>query len=139
MLGRSLAGFLCYLLLLPGQARLTLSVDTIMRGPGLYGYTPLSVRWSGDSQRVYFRWKRHDEPVLQEYSTYVVNRDGSGLRKLSDEEAKEAPPLLSDDTLDWKLSVYAADGDLYLYDQMAGRRHRLTHTNDVESNPRFTQ
>ncbi|MFN7936229.1 MAG: prolyl oligopeptidase family serine peptidase [Bryobacteraceae bacterium] len=139
MLIRCLAGSLCYLLLLPGQARLTLSVDTIMRGPGLYGYAPQAVRWSGDSQRVYFRWKRHDEPVLAEYSTYVVNRDGSGLRKLTDEDAKEAPPVASDDTLDWKLSVYASDGDIFLYDQMAGRRHRLTHTTDTESSPRFTQ
>ncbi|MBL8219678.1 MAG: DPP IV N-terminal domain-containing protein, partial [Bryobacterales bacterium] len=110
-----------------------------MRGPGLYGYAPQSVRWSGDSQRVYFRWKRHDEPAMGEYATYVVNRDGKGLRKLSDEEAKEAPPIADEDTRNWKLSVYAADGDLFLYDQMAGRRHRLTHTSDVESNPRFTQ
>ena len=131
MLTRSLVAFLCYLLLLPGQARLTLTIDTIMRGPGLYGYAPQSVRWSGDSQRVYFQWKKHDEPTIQEYSTYVVNRDGSGLRKLSEEEAKDAPPLLSQDTLDWKLSVYASEGDLFLYDQMAGRNHRLTRTSDI--------
>ncbi|HUQ94883.1 MAG TPA: alpha/beta fold hydrolase [Bryobacteraceae bacterium] len=144
---RSLACFLCSMLLSPAQAprqqkpstkRFDLSIDDIMRGPGLYGYPPLSVRWSADSQRVYFRWKRHDEPVIKVYSTYVVNRDGSNLRKLSEEEEKEAPPLNSDDTRDWRLSVYASEGDLFLYDQMTGKRHHLTKTLDAESSPRFT-
>ncbi len=135
---RCLAAFLCTLFLLPGQGRLSLTVDTIMRGPGLYGYTPQAVRWSGDSRRVYFRWKQHNQSVNEEYDTYVVNRDGKGLRKLSDEEAKEAPPQSGNDTLDWKLSVYSDAGDLFLYDQMAGRRNRLTHTSDIESDPSFT-
>lgn len=138
MLTRCLAGFLCYLLVAPGQARLALTVDTIMRGPGLYGYPPQAVRWSGDSQRVFFRWKKHDEPVNADYSTYVVNRDGSGLRKLSEVEERDAPPETSNVTRDWKLAVYAKDGDLFLYDQMAARAHRLTRTSDVESQPRFT-
>ncbi|MBL8179598.1 MAG: DPP IV N-terminal domain-containing protein, partial [Bryobacterales bacterium] len=135
---RCFAALLCCLLFLTAQPRLTLSVDTVMRGPGLYGYSPQSVRWSGDSSRIYFRWKRHDEPATAEYSTYVVHRDGSGLKKLSEEEARQAPPTASDDTLDWKLSVYAEDGDIFLYDQISGRRRRLTHTADIESSPRFT-
>ena len=69
-----------------------LTVDSIMRGPRLVGYPPSGVYWSQDSQRVYFRWKQADEPRLKEMSLYVVNRDGSGLRRLTDEEAKQAPP-----------------------------------------------
>ena len=66
-----------------------------MRGPRLVGYPPERVYWSQDSQRVYFRWKGPDEPRLKELSLYVVNRDGTGLRRLSDDEARQAPPAAS--------------------------------------------
>jgi len=69
-----------------------LTVDSIMRGPDLVGYPPSGVYWSQDSRRVFFRWKRAGEPRLKEMSLYVVNRDGTGLRKLTEEEAKQAPP-----------------------------------------------
>src|SRR5215467_2359600 len=76
----------------PPQKPFELTVDSIMRGPGLVGYPPTGVYWSQDSQKVYFRWKQADEPRLKETSLYVVNRDGSGLRRLSEEEARLAPP-----------------------------------------------
>ena len=38
------------------QNRLELTVDTVMRGPGLSGYAPKSVRWSPDGQWVFFEW-----------------------------------------------------------------------------------
>jgi dipeptidyl aminopeptidase/acylaminoacyl peptidase len=121
-----------------GASKLELTVDSIMRGPALYGWQPQALRWSGDSQKLYFRWKRHDEPLVKEYSTYVVNRDGSGLRKLDEQEAREAPPETGDETRDWKLTVYSEEGDLYLYDRMALRRHRLTRTVEPETDPHFT-
>jgi hypothetical protein len=31
-----------------------LTVDSIMRGPDLVGYAPTGLRWSGDSQKLYF-------------------------------------------------------------------------------------
>ena len=36
----------------------TLSVDSIMRGPKLVGYPQTGLRWSGDSARLYFEWRR---------------------------------------------------------------------------------
>ena len=61
----------------PTPQRFELTVDRIMRGPELVGYSPASVQWSQDSQRVYFRWKRAGEPRLKEPDLYVVNRDGT--------------------------------------------------------------
>ena len=49
-------------LALIGQQKFELTVDSIMRGPELIGYEPAQVRWSGDSRRVYFRWKQAAEP-----------------------------------------------------------------------------
>jgi len=69
-----------------------LTVDSIMRGPRLVGYPPTGVYWSQDSQRVYFRWKQAGETRLKETSLYVVNRDGKGLRRLTEDEARQAPP-----------------------------------------------
>src|SRR5579884_4057614 len=66
-----------------------LTVDSIMRGPKLVGYLPTGLRWSGDSERLYFEWRR---PGDDEASTYVVSRAGGEPRKLSDEERRSAPP-----------------------------------------------
>ena len=80
-----------------------LTIDNIMRGPGLTGYEPSGVRWSPDSQRLYFQWKQWNDPQDKPLDTYVVNRDGSGLRKLSDPESKDAsPPVVGDRSLDKK-------------------------------------
>jgi hypothetical protein len=35
--------------------RFALTVDSIMRGPDLVGYAPEGLRWSADSQKLYFR------------------------------------------------------------------------------------
>src|SRR5438309_7001423 len=76
----------------PSSKKFELTVDSIMRGPDLVGYEPTEMRWSQDSQHVYFRWKQAGEPRLKERDLYTINRDGSGLRKLTEDEAKLAPP-----------------------------------------------
>jgi len=114
------------------------TIDNIMRGPGLYGWPPEHVRWSGNGQRLYFDWKQADDPLLKDRDTYVVNRDGSGLRKLSDSESKLAPPAFGDTTRDKKRTVYAHDGDIFLYDATTEETKQLTKTSDPETNPHFT-
>ncbi len=117
-----------------------LTVDHIMKGPGLTGYEPTGIRWSADSQRIYFQWKQWNDPQNQPFDTYVVNRDGGGLRKLTEEEAKDtAPPLNGNRSLDRKWTVFAASGDIQLYDHASGKSRRITYTADIESNPRFTR
>jgi len=115
-----------------------LSIDNIMRGPGLYGWTPEDVRWSPDGQHVYFSWKLYSDTLEHDRDTYVVNRDGSGLRKLSDDEKKDAPPASAQWTRDKHRAVYLDDADIYLWDSATGKRRALTQTNDVESAPQFT-
>ncbi len=115
-----------------------LTIDHIMKGPGLTGYEPLAVRWSPDSQRIFFQWKQWNDPQNQPLDTYVVNRDGSGLRKLSEEEAKDAAPANGNRSLDRKWTVFATAGDIQLYDHATGKSRRITYTTDIESNPRFT-
>jgi dipeptidyl aminopeptidase/acylaminoacyl peptidase len=118
--------------------KFALTIDNIMRGPGLYGYEPAGVRWSGDGQRIYFQWKQASDPRLKPADTYLVGRDGSRLRKLSDAEAKLAPPAAGASTRDKKRTVYSRDGDIWLYDAGAGTTRQITNTEEVESNPHFT-
>ncbi|HYP25925.1 MAG TPA: alpha/beta fold hydrolase [Blastocatellia bacterium] len=120
-------------------AKFELTVDNIMRGPGLVGYPPASVRWSADSQRVFFRWKQPSDPQNKDAETYVVNRDGSGLRKLSQEEAKNAPPADGELSKDKKLTLFTENGDIFIYDNASGQRRQVTSTSDVETNAGFTR
>src|SRR5258706_2211843 len=132
--------------LIPGQTRpappptkpFQLTVDSIMRGPRLVGYPPTGVYWSQDSQRVYFRWKQANEPRLKEMSLYVVNRDGTGLRRLTDEEAKQAPPPNGELSKDKLMTVFTDEGDVFIYDHAKGTRRQITKTVDAETSPHFT-
>lgn len=135
----ALAIFLGFVLPAQPQASLPLTIDGIMRGPELYGYAPRAVRWSGDGQKVYFQWKRASDPLLNDYDTYVANRDGSGLRKLSEDETKEAPPASGVESRDGKRMVLAERGDIVLYDRPTGKRRLLTRTTENEAAPRFTR
>ncbi|MFN7928753.1 MAG: prolyl oligopeptidase family serine peptidase [Blastocatellia bacterium] len=121
----------------PAAKKFELTVDSIMRGPELVGYPPTGVYWSRDSQRVYFRWRQANER-LKEPDLYVVNRDGGGLRKLSEDEAKLAPPAFGELSKDKTLTLFAEDGDIFLYDHAKKERRQITKTSDSENSPRFT-
>lgn len=122
-----------------GQKKFALTIENIMRGPGLYGYEPAGVRWSGDSQKIYFQWKQASDPIDRPMDTYVINRDGSDLRKLTEIEARFAPPAFGTRTRDRKRMVYTSDGDLFLYDFSKDSRKQLTKTVEAETNPTFTR
>jgi dipeptidyl aminopeptidase/acylaminoacyl peptidase len=127
----------------------TLSVDSIMQGPKLVGYPPTALRWSGDSQRLYFEWR---QPKDEETSTWVVARDGGQPRKLTDDERKLAPPTAGgggggggfggsspqwDDAHRRVLTVQ--DGDIILIDTVSQTRRALTRTTAPEGNPRWAK
>jgi dipeptidyl aminopeptidase/acylaminoacyl peptidase len=116
-----------------------LTIDNIMRGPGLIGYEPAGIRWSYDGGTIYFQWKQHTDKEIAPMDTYAVNRDGSGLRKLGEDEIRMLPPVGGDTTRDKRLTVYSNAGDLFVYDNTTGKTQQLTKTTDAENAPRFTQ
>src|SRR5437764_4629131 len=71
-------------------------------------------------------------------SLYVVNRDGSGLRRLTDEEAKQAPPPNGELSKDKTMTVFTEEGDIFIYDHAKGTRRPITKTVDAETNAHFT-
>jgi dipeptidyl aminopeptidase/acylaminoacyl peptidase len=118
-----------------GTPRFELTVDNIMRGPDLVGYPPSALRWSADSRKLYFSW-RH--PGEDEPSTYVVDRNGGTPVKLTDDEAKHAPPPLGRWDKAHKRVVFVDAGDVVLIDA-AGERRQITRTTGAESNPRWVR
>ena len=115
-----------------------LSIDHIMQGPALFGWSPSDLRWSPDSSHAYFSWKQREDALEKDRDTWVVNRDGSSLRKLSEKEAKNAPPAGGQWTRDRSTAVYAEDGDIFLWESRTGVRRALTQTTDAETAPHFT-
>src|SRR5438876_7256132 len=89
-----------------GETEFSLTIDNIMRGPNLVGYEPTQIRWAGDNSKVYFQWKKASDAIAAPLDSYVVSRDGTGLRKLTDDEARLAPPAVADTTEDRTLSVF---------------------------------
>ncbi len=121
------------------NGKFELTIDNIMRGPGLVGNEPRAVHWSPDSQRIYFQWKQASEPREKDFDTYVVNRDGSGLKKLTEEEAKNGPPISGETSRDKKLTLFVDSGDVFIYDNTANQRRQITATTDAETNAHFTR
>src|SRR5258708_21477898 len=115
----------------------TLNIDMIMKGPQFAGYEPRDLRWAPNGQHLFFRWKQFSEPIEKDFDTYVVGRDGKGLLKLSDDEAKDAPPIRASWSRDRKRAVSVDDGDVVLYEN--NRHRKLTNTIEAESSPRFTR
>ncbi len=118
----------------PGGFELT--VDSIMRGPKLVGYPPTGLRWSGDSSRLYFEWRR---PVDEEASTWVVGRDGGELKKLTDAERRNAPPVSGAWDKAHRRVLFVDQGDIVLLDSVSGMRRNITRTTGNESNPRWAR
>jgi len=116
--------------------KLALTVDSIMRGPDLVGYPPSGLRWSGDSERLYFEWRK---PGEDEASTYMVQKAGGTPRKLTDEERKLAPPVNGRWDRTHRRALAVDNGDVVLIDSIAGTRRWIARTTGTEANPRWTR
>ncbi|HTV02617.1 MAG TPA: prolyl oligopeptidase family serine peptidase, partial [Luteitalea sp.] len=116
--------------------RFTLSVDGIMRGPDLVGYPPSGLRWSGDGTRLYFEWQARGD---DEAGTWVVQADGTGLRRLTDEERRSAPPTVGQWDRARRRVLSAARGDVTLLDTVAGTKVDIARTAGAESSPRWAR
>jgi dipeptidyl aminopeptidase/acylaminoacyl peptidase len=112
-----------------------LTVDSIMRGPDLVGYAPEGLRWSADSQKLYFEWRK---PGEDEATTYLVSRDGRSPERLSDEQKKTAPPASGRWDKAHRRVIFVDKGDIVLLDA-SGVRRQMTRTTGNESNPRWAR
>lgn len=125
------------------QAAFDLSVKNIMRGPELYGREPSQVRFTADGRWIYFRWLPAGSAWDASLEPYRVEaRAGATPERVSDAHMDSVAPLLARGVRarDGRSEVVAAGGDLWL--RQHGRptimHRRLTQTNALESEPRFS-
>jgi dipeptidyl aminopeptidase/acylaminoacyl peptidase len=111
-----------------------LTVDSIMRGPDLVGYPPDGLRWSADSTKLYFEWRK---PGEDEASTYVVGRDGGSPVELTEDQKASVPPANGRWDEAHKRVVFIDRGDVVVLDG-TGRR-QITKTSGAEANPRWAR
>jgi Tol biopolymer transport system component len=116
------------------DGKFPLTVDSIMRGPDLVGYPPDSLRWSADSQKLYFDWRK---PGEDEASTYVVSRDGGTPTRL-DDAAKNVPRPNGRWDKARKRVLFTDRGDIVMIDA-SGARTWITRTTAGESSPRWAK
>jgi dipeptidyl aminopeptidase/acylaminoacyl peptidase len=113
-----------------------LSIDGIMRGPKLVGNPPSNVRWSRDGETIYFSWQKPDDDRA---ATWSVKKDGSGLTKITDQQARD---IVTPVTGRWdrahKRALSVDGGDIVITDP-AGARKVLMRTAAAESNPRWVR
>ena len=127
----------------PVERSSPLSVEQIMQEPETWvGDWPENARWHENGQALYFDW--NPEGQFPSDSLYKVSRSGGEPQKVSSEERRSHPPTFDGwhhgehvYTDDFRRKVYAADGDLYLYDRTTDTQTRLTDTRVRESTPRF--
>jgi dipeptidyl aminopeptidase/acylaminoacyl peptidase len=114
-----------------------LSVDGIMRGPKLVGSSPTNIRWSKDSSKIYFSWQKAGE---ERSATFAVNRDGTGLRQLTQEETRnlDTPPGGRFDRARRRV-LSSESGDIVVHDVASGTRRMLLRTGTAETNPRWVR
>jgi dipeptidyl aminopeptidase/acylaminoacyl peptidase len=117
------------------NGKFALTVDNIMRGPELVGYPPDNLRWSADSQKLYFDWRK---PGEDEASTYWVPKAGGTPTKLDDAQKRNVPPANGRWDKARKRVVFADRGDIVMLDA-AGARRWITRTTAGEGNPRWAR
>jgi hypothetical protein len=107
---------------------------------------PTALRWSGDSERLYFEWRPRGE---DEAATWEVARacltaapatPGKTCepRRLTDEERRQAPPAGGEWDPAHRRSVGIVDGDVVVVDTVSRTRTLITRTAAAEGHPRWS-
>ena len=115
-----------------------------MQDPSTYiGDWPSAPYWSEGGQTLYFRW--NPEGAFPSDSLFKITRNDLTPRQVPANERRNLDPSFNgwqhgEHVYDREFNrkVYGRRGDIYLFDRDTGQNIRLTHTRDVEQNPRFT-
>jgi dipeptidyl aminopeptidase/acylaminoacyl peptidase len=125
----------------PAQAHdFELSIESIMRAEANVGQAPTQVRWTDDSRWIYFQWQPGGLEWDAGRSLYRVPAEGGEPERIDEVEARRLAPLYAGGDLspDRTRRVTSVSGDLYLVDRASLDVRRLTHTEEAESDPLFS-
>ncbi len=104
-----------------------LTIEHIMRD-GWIGTSPTNIRWSKDSETIYFNWKPETEKSSSNYSVSVKNGIVEKAEKKDLENVYSSPRGV----LNYKKNkrVFVSGGDLFLVDVKSADTLQITNTLD---------
>jgi dipeptidyl aminopeptidase/acylaminoacyl peptidase len=123
--------------LLTTPEKFPLTIESIMRGYALVGHAPRALMWSADGSKLGFEWTPADGTQNPSAKSYVVNRDGTGLK----EGGVEGPKfeLWDRGSKAGYRIVYLNAGDVWLRDTFSSTSENLTKSTEREYLPVIAQ
>ena len=113
----------------------TLSVEKIMQDPAWMGTFPSNVRWSEDSNTIYFNYNLQKDPSDSLYKIHLNSRDK--IVKVSREEQNNLLPGSGNYSRDRSKKIFVKDEALMLWEQRNNKTRKLLHLGERISDPRF--
>ncbi|MDA0986180.1 MAG: prolyl oligopeptidase family serine peptidase [Bacteroidetes bacterium] len=112
-----------------------LTIESIMRDPKWFGYSPNTAFWSEESDKIYFIWRRSDDIADSLYSSDL---NGSNIKKVHLNKILSIPSQSGTYNNNFTLKVYEKFGDIFLLDCKKNVITRITNTSERESDPFFS-
>lgn len=104
-----------------------MTLDHLAMDTRWMGLPPRELTWSPDGEWLYFRWREDPEPGQRGDTDpwYAVDREGSEMRTLTDDEAARIPrdPVWSADR---SRAAWSHEGTLFVWDREGGLRTPVT-------------
>ena len=117
------------------QERDALSLEIIMAHPDWVSRSPQQGYWADDSDSIYYWQKRAG---AEQRDLYNVDLRGNSLQKIESRDMGSIDVSAGTVSNNYRLKVYARQGDIYVKDLRSGKIQQLTRTVAAETNPRFT-
>ncbi|MCX2743554.1 prolyl oligopeptidase family serine peptidase [Mangrovivirga sp. M17] len=112
----------------------TLKIEDFMKGENFVGFQPENIKWSDDSERIYFEWNP-EQNLLSDHYYYDLKEEK--IIKIDPEHYSQIP-----ESGDWNKEhtkkVYSKNGDIFLFDIEKKSHLQVTNTVGTESGPQFT-
>ena len=112
-----------------------LSVEKIMQDPNWMGTFPSNVKWSADSETIYFDYNPEKNT---EDSLYKIELNHtSKISKVSLEEERGIITSYGDFNKDRSKKIFSKDGNLVIYDVKSGKSTQLLDLSEAINNAEF--
>lgn len=119
-----------------GQELGELTVEKIMRDPKWMGVSPSDLRWSENSQTLYFDWNPDRNPGD---SLYFISIGDRTPQKVSPLARRSLPSTRGEYDAARTKKVFEKNGDLFVLDIPSGKITQITNTLEREYDPKFSR
>ena len=112
-----------------------LSVEKVMQDPNWMGNFPSNIKWSADSETIYFDY--NPEQNVSDSLYKIELRNPSKIKKVDLEEEQNLGPRYGDFNKDRTAKIFSENGSLKLYNIKTGKTTELLDLSKAIENPKF--